>query len=204
MRLIKATAHACLLGLSAALPTQTAALPSAIPQAPSTATPAPSTAHLEIRQGVPVTAVPVAATVAGQVPPITTYEIGMVKGGAYVQVQVVYTQTFVTPIDQYPAPTIGSIGLGTIAGEIGVVKTKRDVMPTQLPTPPEEVLTLEKLKQILDERPVKDESERHKMSLVLTPEEFKKILAAAPIEDAVGDEKRDVFISKEMLNELVN
>jgi len=47
------------------------------------------------------------------------------------QVEVVYTQTFAPVPDQGVAPGVGSIGLGTIQGEIGVVKTKkkRDEMP---------------------------------------------------------------------------
>lgn len=42
-----------------------------------------------------------------------------------------YTQLFSAVPDQWPSPTMkGSVGLGTITGQIGVVKkTKRDVMP---------------------------------------------------------------------------
>ena len=109
---------------------------------------------------MPVTAAPVAATeVPGQVSPITTIQIGYVKNGAYIQTQEVYTQTFATPPDQWPGPTAGSIGLGTIVGTIGVVKSKRDIMPleTQLPSP-QDVLTVDGLREIMNELPIKDET----------------------------------------------
>ena len=52
----------------------------------------------------------------------------MVNGVAQ-QVQVVYTQLFSAVPDQGPAPGVGSIGLGTIEGKVGVVKTKRETTP---------------------------------------------------------------------------
>lgn len=133
MHLSTAAALTLLLGLTAALPTQ-----QTNSESDSTPTPAPSTVHLEIRQGVPVTAAPVAVTlIPGQVSPITTVQIGYVKDGAYVQIQEVYTQTFAPTPDQWPAATQGAIGLGTLTGEVGVVKSKREVLPleTPLPTP---------------------------------------------------------------------
>lgn len=58
----------------------------------------------------------------------------MYKGGTAVPVQIVYTQLFRTPLDPWAAPAPGEIGLGTIQGQVGVVKTiaKRSVaVPTQ-------------------------------------------------------------------------
>ena len=49
---------------------------------------------------------------------------------------MLYTQLFSSPLDQWPGPAAGAIGLGTIQGEVGVVKTKRDEgVMTQLPLP---------------------------------------------------------------------
>lgn len=197
MRFTTATALICLLSLGAALPTQSTPSP--------TPTTASSTAHLEIRQGAVVTApAPAAATIAGQVSPITTVQIGYIKDGAYVQVQEIYTQTFALPIDQWPAATEGAIGLGTIQGEVGVVKTKRDAMPTQIPTPMEDVLTLEKLRKLMDEMPVEDGTGLAARDLVLTKEKYNKILAAMPLENAAAGEKRDVVITKELLDTLMD
>lgn len=186
MRLTTTTALSYLLGLAAALPTQTAS-----------PTPTSATGHLEIRQGAVVTGV-AAATVEGQVSPITTVQIGYLKDGAYVQVQEIYTQTFALPIDQWPAATQGAIGLGTIQGEIGVVKSKRDAMPTQILTPQTEVLTLEKLRVMMDEMPVEEETGVATRDLVLTKERYNKILAAMP------PEKRDVVITRELLDSLMD
>ncbi|MCJ1377009.1 hypothetical protein MMC17_000099 [Xylographa soralifera] len=53
--------------------------------------------------------------VPGQLSPTTIY---------YVSGQpVTYVQTFVTPLDQGPTASVGSIGMGTLTGAIGVVKT---------------------------------------------------------------------------------
>ncbi|EXJ84536.1 hypothetical protein A1O3_05205 [Capronia epimyces CBS 606.96] len=72
------------------------------------------------------------ATAVKQVSPITTYFIQSVISGSAVQVPIVYTQTFPTAWDQWPSATRGEIGLGTIQGTIGVVKSKRS-LPTQAP-----------------------------------------------------------------------
>jgi len=85
---------------------------------------------LKKRQGVGQAIAPTAVT---QVSPITTYQIDLVRSGVAQQLTVVYTQTFNPIPDQWPSPTeAGTIGLGTIKGEIGVVKTKRS-LPTQAP-----------------------------------------------------------------------
>lgn len=54
-------------------------------------------------------------------------------------ISIVYTQTFPSVPDQWPSPSSGEIGLGTIQGQIGVVKTKRSepmevlAEPTEVP-----------------------------------------------------------------------
>jgi hypothetical protein len=66
-----------------------------------------------------------------QLSPITTYQANQIVNGVAQQVEVVYTQLFSPVPDQGLAPASGSIGLGTIQGQIGVVKTgrKRDAIP---------------------------------------------------------------------------
>lgn len=64
--------------------------------------------------------------------PVTTYYANSYIGGSFVQVPIVYTQTFAFVPDQWAAPFSGEIGLGTIKGTIGVVKSKRG-LPTQAP-----------------------------------------------------------------------
>ncbi|KIW21060.1 hypothetical protein PV08_01639 [Exophiala spinifera] len=68
-----------------------------------------------------------AATALSQISPVTTYYANSMVDGTAVQVPVVYTQTFARIPDQWPLPTAGSIGLGTIQGTIGVVKSKREL-----------------------------------------------------------------------------
>jgi hypothetical protein len=102
--------------------------------------------ELHKRQGAPVTAAPVAQ--AGQVSPVTTY-MENIKG---VQQPVVYTQTFPAIPDQWPSPAAGSIGLGTIVGTVGAVRSKR-AEPTQALIAPKQgandEIELEKLVKIL-------------------------------------------------------
>jgi len=66
-----------------------------------------------------------------QLSPITTVQVNQIVNGVAQQVEVVYTQLFSAVPDQGLAPASGSIGLGTIQGEIGVVRTgrKREAMP---------------------------------------------------------------------------
>lgn len=85
-----------------------------------------------------------------------------------------------------------------------MVKTKRDAMPTQIPTPMEDVLTLEKLRKLMDEMPVEDGTGLAARDLVLTKEKYNKILAAMPLENAAAGEKRDVVITKELLDTLMD
>lgn len=75
---------------------------------------------LRKRQGGPkVTNPPPATTVATQMSPITTY--GPKMGWP----QVVYTQLFVAVPDQWPSPSAGTIGLGTIQGTVGATSTQK-------------------------------------------------------------------------------
>jgi hypothetical protein len=55
------------------------------------------------------------ATVPTQVPTVTTFGLS--------GKQIVYTQLFSDVPEQWPTPSSGKIGLGTITGQIGVVKT---------------------------------------------------------------------------------
>ena len=72
--------------------------------------------HLELRQnGGLGGGVPAAFTVPTQVSPVTTVQIGSLL--------VVYTQTFAPVPSQFPSALSGNIGLGTLTGSIGVVKT---------------------------------------------------------------------------------
>lgn len=107
-------------------------LPSATPPTSVLSTfPSPSTEEdtpeLRRRQGAAVTAAPAATVDPGQISPVTTYQVESYppNGGAPVQIEVAYTQLFVDVPDQWPSPSAGSIGLGTIQGQVGVVKSKR-------------------------------------------------------------------------------
>ncbi|KAI1619955.1 hypothetical protein EDD37DRAFT_181175 [Exophiala viscosa] len=71
-------------------------------------------------------------TAVTQISPVTTYYANSYIDGVQTQVAVVYTQTFAAIPDQWPSYTAGSIGLGTLTGTIGVVKSKRS-LPTQMP-----------------------------------------------------------------------
>lgn len=85
----------------------------------------------DLKRQVTGQGVGVAATAIGQISPITTYYANSMKDGTAVQVPVVYTQTFAPVPDQWPSATAGEIGLGTIQGTVGVVKSKRS-LPTQV------------------------------------------------------------------------
>lgn len=83
--------------------------------------------HLDLRKrqgGVAATAPAQIPTVITQASPTTTYDM---NDG----VKRVYIQTFAAVPDQFPSPEAGIIGLGTIVGDVGVVKTisKRVVVP---------------------------------------------------------------------------
>lgn len=87
--------------------------------------------HIDLRKrqgGVAATNAPQATSVPTQMPSVTTY--GADRGWT----AVVYTQTFAAVPDQWPSPKAGTIGLGTIQGEIGVIKTKSKRMAMPYPT----------------------------------------------------------------------
>lgn len=71
-----------------------------------------------------------ATTVATQMPSVTVYNMKSLA-------PMTYTQIFVAVLDQWPSPSVGTIGLGTIQGQIGVVKThsKRAAVAWHEPTP---------------------------------------------------------------------
>lgn len=121
--------------LQPARPTNTNTDSYIVPSAPYTdPTPSPSNPpslhEFELRQAVGAAggSAP-AATAATQMSPVTTYQIHG-PGGSYIYIP--YTQLFTAVPDPWPAPTAGTIGLGTIQGQIGVVKTKskRSAEPT--------------------------------------------------------------------------
>ncbi|KAJ9613473.1 hypothetical protein H2200_003415 [Cladophialophora chaetospira] len=92
---------------------------------------------LHKRQGAPVAPPTPQPTAGGQLSPITTYFINSeVAPGSFAQVPVVYTQTFPPTPDQWPSPLAGTIGLGTIQGTVGGIRSKREE-PTQAPMPVE-------------------------------------------------------------------
>jgi len=45
--------------------------------------------------------------------------------GQVTWINTIFTQTFVSVLDQWPGPASGQIGLGNIAGTVGVVKTAK-------------------------------------------------------------------------------
>ncbi|KPI38297.1 uncharacterized protein AB675_12044 [Cyphellophora attinorum] len=77
----------------------------------------------------PAVAQPPAAAVT-QVSPVTVLSLMDKKGQL---LAVPYTQTFAPVPDQWPSPSAGTVGMGTIQGEIGQVRTKskRDEMDVQ-------------------------------------------------------------------------
>jgi hypothetical protein len=87
--------------------------------------------HDLLRREVVTGAAAAQPTDPSQMSPITTVQVNQIVNGVAQQVEVVYTQLFSPVPDQGLAPASGSIGLGTIQGQIGVVKTgrKRDVIP---------------------------------------------------------------------------
>ena len=76
-------------------------------------------------------AAPLQPKPGAQANPVTTAEIETVVGGVTKMVPTVYTQTFAGGV-QAPSVKSGSIGMGTLTGKIGVVKTdqaKSDALP---------------------------------------------------------------------------
>jgi Killer toxin-resistance protein 1 len=119
------------LVLSSPSNTDTTLLPSSTTPCPST-TLTPTQIHdlIKPRQGLAITA-PAATLPANplQMSPITIYQMYSYPpaGGAPLMIDIPYTQTFPDVPEQWPTAVPGVIGMGTIKGEIGVVKTKRFV-----------------------------------------------------------------------------
>ncbi|KAI9678012.1 MAG: hypothetical protein M1817_005956 [Caeruleum heppii] len=94
------------------------------PNAPAQAAPAP--APVPPAAGNPALgggAVP-ATTQLGQVPPVTAANIPItLANGQISNVQTVFTQTFAEVPSQLPGFTSGSVGLGTLTGSVGAVRT---------------------------------------------------------------------------------
>ena len=69
-------------------------------------------------------AVPAQTTVATQMPTTTEVQYPQtLANGQVTWLSTMFTQTFVSVPDQWPGPTSGQIGLGTIGGTIGAVRT---------------------------------------------------------------------------------
>lgn len=95
----------------AAAPVNPAVAPQAVNPAPAAANPAAPAA------GQPVT------TPAMQANPVTTIMQNTVVGGVSKQVPVVFTQTFAGSLTSVDAVQSGSVGMGSLTGSVGVVKS---------------------------------------------------------------------------------
>lgn len=61
-----------------------------------------------------------------QVPPVTAINVPTtLPDGRITMMQTVYTQTFASVLDQLATPSAGSIGLGTLTGSVGAVRTEQ-------------------------------------------------------------------------------
>lgn len=88
--------------------------------APVAAAPAAPAAGVGGAGAVPAAAQP---TPGAQANPVTTIMVNTVVGGKTTQVPKVYTQTFGAATSAPPVQS-GQIGLGTLTGKVGVVKTQ--------------------------------------------------------------------------------
>lgn len=89
--------------------------------------------HIDLRKrqgAVGATYAMPATTAITQMPSVTVYDMKSLA-------PMTYTQLFQAVLDQWPSPSAGTIGLGTIQGQIGVVKThsKRAAGDWPEPTP---------------------------------------------------------------------
>ncbi|KAJ9618931.1 hypothetical protein H2203_008747 [Taxawa tesnikishii (nom. ined.)] len=75
-----------------------------------------------LRQAVAV-ANPATTLAQAQVPTVTSWWQETTIGTRTTWVQVFYTQTFAKVPDQLPSAQAGSIGMGTLTGNVGVVRT---------------------------------------------------------------------------------
>lgn len=117
------------IDMETSLPPSPASTP--LPDTEPTSSPSSESEHAELKPRQAQVTAPAAALPEDmlQISPVTTYEIQSYPagGGAPVRIPVAYTQTFADVPDQWPAAGVGSIGLGDIQGEVGVVKSKRFV-----------------------------------------------------------------------------
>lgn len=112
------------------------AAPGAIPAANGAAPVANQPAAAQPPANQPANAAPVGGAAAGgavapaggapvftQASPVTTVFEPTTINGVVTQVAVVYSQKFSSVPDQGPSPAAGSVGMGTLTGAVGVVKT---------------------------------------------------------------------------------
>ncbi|CAK3797808.1 Hypothetical predicted protein [Lecanosticta acicola] len=87
--------------------------------------------HLELRQDKDLNSA--ATQAATQQPAVTTFYMEASVGATVTYAAFVYTQTFAAVPDQWPSPSSGSIGLGTLVKQ---GNGKRDAHPTPAPGQP--------------------------------------------------------------------
>ena len=87
---------------------------------PNAPLPTEALANLDLREIVSAAA---ATQAASQYPTLTTDWVETTIGGAQTWVPLVYTQTFPSTYEVWPTAATGSIGLGTISGTVGAVRT---------------------------------------------------------------------------------
>ncbi|KAI9845145.1 MAG: hypothetical protein M1837_005030 [Sclerophora amabilis] len=67
---------------------------------------------------------PPQTTIGGQVPPVTNMQVpSTLPNGQVTLVQTVFTQSFKSVPSPFPSAKAGSIGMGTLKGEVGAVRT---------------------------------------------------------------------------------
>lgn len=86
--------------------------------APAAANPAPVAAN----PAAPAAGQPVTVA-AGQPNPVTTVMVNTIVGGVSKQIPVAFTQTFANSLTAVDAAQSGSVGMGTLTGSVGVVKS---------------------------------------------------------------------------------
>lgn len=87
---------------------------------PNTPLPTEPLVNLDLREVVSAAA---ATPAASQYPTLTTEWVETTIGGTPTWVPLVYTQTFPSTYEVWPTAAAGSIGLGTISGSAGAVRT---------------------------------------------------------------------------------
>ena len=106
-------------------------VPGAAAAQPAPAAPVPGAAAPVVAPAAPVPGVggagaappAVLPSEPGQVPSVTVFMQKTIIAGATQQIPVTYTQKFSDVPSKGPSPTSGKIGLGTITGSVGAVRT---------------------------------------------------------------------------------